>query len=135
MIDIYNKIKVGGQKRQFSMPLSLRYIKELSAAKIDYKGLHIIDLTSLVYSLRIDSAMQYLENERQSKMSKRGIAEYRQATEADFNRIVGVIMARKTNTDFSTTSWGFLGKFIQDVQTESRRCAQRGFRGSNRLFG
>lgn len=27
-------------------------------------------------------------------------------------------MARKTNTDFSTTSWGFLGKFIQDVQTE-----------------
>lgn len=27
-------------------------------------------------------------------------------------------MARKTNTDFSTTSWGFLGKFIQDVQTK-----------------
>lgn len=27
-------------------------------------------------------------------------------------------MARKTNTDFSTTSWGFLGKFIQDVQKE-----------------
>lgn len=87
MIDTYKKIKVGGQKRQFSMPLSLRYIKELSAAKIDYKGLHIIDLTSLVYSLRIDSAMQYLENERQSKMSKRGIAEYRQATEADFNAL------------------------------------------------
>lgn len=87
MIDIYKKIKVGGQKRQFSMPLSLRYIKELSAARIDYKGLHIIDLTSLVYSLRIDSAMQYLENERQSKMRKRGIAEYRQATEADFNAL------------------------------------------------
>ena len=87
MIDIYKKIKVGGQKRQFSMPLSLRYIKELSTAQVDYKGLHIIDLTSLVYSLRIDSAMQYLENERQSKMSKRGIAEYRQATEADFNAL------------------------------------------------
>ena len=27
-------------------------------------------------------------------------------------------MARKTNTDFSTTSWDFLGKFIQDVQKE-----------------
>lgn len=27
-------------------------------------------------------------------------------------------MARKTNTDFSTTSWAFLGKFIQDVQKE-----------------
>lgn len=69
------------------MPLSLRYIKELSASSINYKGLHIIDLTSLVYSLRIDNAMQYLENERQSKMSKRGIAEYRQATEADFNAL------------------------------------------------
>ena len=33
------------------MPLSLRYIKELSG-KIDYKGLHIIDLTSLVYSFK-----------------------------------------------------------------------------------
>ena len=87
MIDIYKKIKVGGQKRQFSMPLSLRYIKELSTAQVDHKGLHIIDLTSLVYSLRIDSAMQYLENERQSKMSKRGIAEYRQATEADFTAL------------------------------------------------
>lgn len=27
-------------------------------------------------------------------------------------------MARKTNTDFSTTSWSFLGKFIEDVQKE-----------------
>lgn len=27
-------------------------------------------------------------------------------------------MARKTNTDFSTSSWAFLGKFIQDVQKE-----------------
>lgn len=27
-------------------------------------------------------------------------------------------MARKKNTDFSTTSWDFLGKFIQDVQKE-----------------
>jgi len=27
-------------------------------------------------------------------------------------------MARKTNTDFSTTSWAFLGKFIEDVQKE-----------------
>ncbi len=87
MIGVYKKININTPKRQFSMPLSLRYIKELSAARIDYKGLHIIDLTSLVYSLRIDSAMQYLENERQSKMSKRGIAEYRPATEADFNAL------------------------------------------------
>lgn len=27
-------------------------------------------------------------------------------------------MARKKNTDFSTTSWDFLGKFIEDVQKE-----------------
>ena len=27
-------------------------------------------------------------------------------------------MARKTNTDFSTTSWAFLGKFIAEVQKD-----------------
>lgn len=69
------------------MPLSLRYIKELSAANIDYKGLHIIDLTSLVYSLRIELAKQHLEYERQKKMNQKGIADIRPATEADFNAL------------------------------------------------
>lgn len=69
------------------MPKSLIYLKVLGAAGIDWQGLHLIDLTSLVYSIWIDSAMQYLENERKSKMSKRGIAEYRKATEADFNAL------------------------------------------------
>lgn len=27
-------------------------------------------------------------------------------------------MARKTNTDFTTSSWDFLGKFLQDVSNE-----------------
>ena len=74
-------------KKQFSMPLSLRYIKELAAASIDYKGLHIIDLTSIVYSIRIDNAKQKLEMDRQKRMSERGIKNVRQATEADFNAL------------------------------------------------
>mgnify|MGYP000884841252 CR=1 FL=1 len=85
LIEIYQKIKVDIPKKQFSMPLSLRYIKEL--AGIDWRGLHIIDLTSLVYSIRIDNARQKLEMDRQKKMSERGIKEIRQATESDFNAL------------------------------------------------
>jgi hypothetical protein len=87
LIEIYQKIKIDIPKKQFSMPLSLRYIKELAAAGIDYRGLHIIDLTSLVYSIRIDNARQKLEIDRQRRMSERGIKEIRPATEADFNAL------------------------------------------------
>lgn len=69
------------------MPLSLRYIKELASAGIDWHGLHIIDITSLVYSIRIDNARQKLELDRQKRMSERGIKEIRKATEADFNAL------------------------------------------------
>jgi len=69
------------------MPLSLKYIKELAAAGIDWRGLHIIDLTSLVYSLRIDTARQLLQYERQRKLQARGIKEIRQATQADFEAL------------------------------------------------
>ncbi len=87
LIELYQKIKVDVPKRQFSMPLSLRYIKELAAAGIDYRGLHIIDLTSLIYSLRIDIARQKLEMDKQRRMAERGIKEIRPATEADFNAL------------------------------------------------
>jgi hypothetical protein len=87
LIEIYQKIKVDIPKKQFSMPLSLRYIKELASAGIDWHGLHIIDITSLVYSIRIDNARQKLEMDRQKRMSERGIKEIRKATEADFNAL------------------------------------------------
>lgn len=84
---VYARKKSDTNYKPFPMPKSLTYLKVLGAAGIDWQGLHIIDLTSLVYSIWIDSLIQRLENERQSKMSKRGIAEYRQATEADFNAL------------------------------------------------
>lgn len=87
LIEIYQKINVSIPKKQFSMPLSLKYIKELAAAGIDWRGLHIIDLTSLVYSLRIDTARQLLQYERQRKLQARGIKEIRQATQADFEAL------------------------------------------------
>lgn len=69
------------------MPLSLRYIKELAAAGIDWHGLHIIDLTSLVYSLRIDAARHKLEMDRRQRMAERGIKDIRPATQADFDTL------------------------------------------------
>ena len=87
LIEIYQKINVSIPKKQFSMPLSLRYIKELAAAGIDWHGLHIIDITSLVYSLRIDAARQKLEIDRQRRLAERGIREIRPATQADFEAL------------------------------------------------
>ena len=69
------------------MPTSLRYIKELGAAGVDWHGLHFIDIASLVYSLRIDVARQKLEYDRQRRMAARGINEIRTATKADFDAL------------------------------------------------
>lgn len=69
------------------MPLSLRYLKEIGQAGIDWKELHLIDLTSLIYSLRIDLARQKLEMDKQKKLSERGIGSVTKATEADFDSL------------------------------------------------
>lgn len=68
------------------MPLSLRYIKILSAANIDWKELHLIDLVSLVYSLQIDTAQEWLHMEKTKADQKQGF-QRRAATEADFNAL------------------------------------------------
>ena len=62
-------------------------MKELAAAGLDWKGLHIIDLTSLVYSLRIDNARQKLEMDRQRRLSERGYKGVVKASEADFDAL------------------------------------------------
>ena len=69
------------------MPLSLRYIKELAAAGIDWHGLHLIDLTSIVYSLRIDVALKKMEHDRKEHLAKRGIKDVRPASKADFDAL------------------------------------------------
>lgn len=87
MIAIYKKINTQQAKSQFTMPLSLRIIKEASEYGIDWKYLHIADLFSIIYSIRIDNAKRYLEQKRQEKMHKRGIAEIRPASIEDFDKL------------------------------------------------
>lgn len=86
MMQLYKKID-NKETSQFTMPLSLRLIKESATEGIDWKGLHIADLYSIIYSIRIDKAKEYLEHKRRERMQKRGIAEVRQATAQDFDNL------------------------------------------------
>ena len=86
MVSVYEKIDEKVTPK-FSMPLSLRIIKELAANGIDWKGLHIVDVLSLFYSLQIDKGVQYLEAKRHSDMKKRGIDSISKATESDFDNL------------------------------------------------
>lgn len=86
MIKVFEKLPQS-EKPEFSMPLSLRLIKECSAYKVDYKNLHIADLFSIIYSIRIDNAKNYLKQKRQEKLNKRGIHSVEKATEEDFDRL------------------------------------------------
>lgn len=86
LVEIYKKIN-NNEKQRFTMPLSLRIIKEASGYGIDWKCLHIADLFSIIYSIRIDNAKRYLEQKRQEKMHKRGISEIRQASAEDFDKL------------------------------------------------
>lgn len=75
------------EKTQFSMPLSLRYIKESGQNNIDWKILHIVDLYSIIYSIRIDNANSWLKQQRQLKMQQKGISNIYQANEEDFKNL------------------------------------------------
>lgn len=86
MIKLFERIEEK-ETPQFSMPLSLRIIKEFGQNGIDYKGIHLTDVLSIFYSLRIDSAKEYLKHKRQEEMQKRGISSISKATEADFDSL------------------------------------------------
>ena len=86
MIRLFEKIEEK-ETPQFSMPLSLRIIKEFGQNGIDYKGIHLTDILSIYYSLKIDSAKQYLNHKRQQEMQKRGISSISKATEQDFDNL------------------------------------------------
>lgn len=86
MINLFNKIEEK-ETPQFSMPLSLRIIKEFGQNGIDYKGIHLTDILSIYYSLKIDSAKQHLRHKRQEEMQKRGISSISKATEQDFDSL------------------------------------------------
>ena len=86
MIAVYKKIDEKSEP-VFTMPASLRWRKELGEAGITFDDLHLTDLISIVYSLRIDSAVKYLEYKRHEAMQKRGIKEVKKATEKDFDEL------------------------------------------------
>ena len=86
MIRLFEKIE-DKEIPSFSMPLSLRIIKEFGQNGIQWQGLHIADVLSISYSLKIDNAKQYLNQKRQEQMQKRGIANISKATEADFEAL------------------------------------------------
>jgi hypothetical protein len=86
MISLFDKIEEK-ETPSFSMPLSLRIIKEFGQNGIDYKGIHLTDILSIYYSLKIDSAKQYLNHKRQEEMQRRGISSISKATEQDFDSL------------------------------------------------
>ena len=86
MNDIYQKIP-NTEKQQFSMPLSLRIIKESSSANIDWKQLHIADLFSIIYSIRIDNAKRWLQQQKEERLAKKGISKIEKANANDFDNL------------------------------------------------
>lgn len=89
MVAIYAKIREPATEKPENhlMPLSLRYIKELAASGIEWRGLHMIDLFSLVCSLRIDTAREYLQKKAQSRMDNAGIKSISRATASDLDAL------------------------------------------------
>ena len=86
MIRLFEKIE-DKEIPSFSMPLSLRIIKEFGQNGINWKDLHIADVLSISYSIKIDNAKQYLNQKRQEEMQKRGISSISKATEQDFDNL------------------------------------------------
>ena len=69
------------------MPLSLRIIKECASYNLDWKNLHIADLFSIIYSIRIDNANNYLDVQRKQTLSQKGIQSVSIATDEDFDNL------------------------------------------------
>ena len=69
------------------MPLSLRIIKECTEYKLDWRGIHIIDLFSILFSIRIDNVERYLKNEKQRQLNARGYDQIQLASQNDFDSL------------------------------------------------
>ena len=86
MLEIYKKIPEGSSPK-FLMPLSLRLIKESAENNIDWRSLHLVDLFSIIYAIRIDKAQAYLRQKQQERWAKKGISEVKKATQEDFDSL------------------------------------------------
>lgn len=86
-MEIYRKIPSRNTQKCHLMPFSLRSIKELAAAGIDWRGLHIVDAISVICALRIEAARRYLDVKMQEKMRAAGIKEIVPASSEDFENL------------------------------------------------
>nr|DAH53915.1 MAG TPA: hypothetical protein [Caudoviricetes sp.] len=85
---LYKRLRdVSEQRSGHLMPLSLRYIKILSEAGINWKDLHIIDAFSMVCAINIDKWRLYFMERAKQKMGKQGIKQICRATESDFEAL------------------------------------------------
>ena len=89
MIGLYKKVNQGQvRKKQFSMPLSLEMITECSEYRITgWERLHIVDLFSIIYGMRIRKLQNYLDEQYRARLQKRGIESITPATSKDFDEL------------------------------------------------
>ena len=88
MMTLYKRLRDGSEQRSgHLMPLSLRYIKILSEAGIDWKDLHIIDAFSIVCAINIEKWRRYLAERARQRMGKHGIKQICRAAESDFEAL------------------------------------------------
>lgn len=86
-MEIYRKIPSRNTQKHHLMPFSLRSIKELASAGIDWHGLHIVDAISVICAIRIEAARKYLDAKANEKMRAAGIKEIVPASAEDFDSL------------------------------------------------
>lgn len=86
-MEIYRKMPSRNTQKHHLMPFSLRSIKELAAAGVDWRGLHIVDVLSIICAIRIETARKYLDAKAKEKMRAAGIKEIIPATSEDFDNL------------------------------------------------
>ena len=86
-MEIFKKLPFKANHKYHLMPFSLRCIKELGAVGIDWHGLHIVDVLSLICAIRIEAARKYLDAKAKERMRAAGVKEIIPATASDFDKL------------------------------------------------
>ena len=87
MAELYQRIGESAPRGRHLMPLSLRMIKTLGEAGIDWRGLHVVDACSMVCAGHIDRARGYLLAKQQEKKQKTGGRRVTPATAGEFDAL------------------------------------------------
>lgn len=86
-MEIYRKMPTQNTQKRHLMPFSLRCVKELASAGIDWHGLHIVDAMSIICAIRIEAARKCLNSKAKEKMRAAGIKEIVPASSEDFDSL------------------------------------------------